>query len=200
MRVAVQLALSTVAIAPVESPDLTRVPPDASIVDSLGALWTIEPNDRIAMRDGVGQGWGTIHVLKYVSRRVWFLDSGAWHQLSLDGARIEQSQGTEPGSGDPPPPPPPPPPPENRAPTWNMADIIFEQGVPAVIDIRTRATDLDGDAMTFNVETALRADLVGPFSFNDFNLFYDGRDMGLAEDAPPLLLDSGITISADDGR
>lgn len=96
--------------------------------------------------------------------------------------------------------PPPPPPPENRVPTWNMTDIIFEQGVPAEIDLRTRASDLDGDPLAFNVETGLRADLVGPFTFNDFKLFYDGSDMGLAEDAPPLVLDTGITISADDNR
>lgn len=93
----------------------------------------------------------------------------------------------------------------NRAPTWNMTDLIFEQGVPAQIDLRTRATDPDGDPLTFNVETALAADLIGPFSFNDFTLYYDGRDMGLLvgsppEPLPPLILDSGITISADDGR
>jgi hypothetical protein len=88
----------------------------------------------------------------------------------------------------------------NRAPVWNMADIIFEQGVPAEIDLRTRATDADGDPMTFNVETALAADLVGPFTFNDFKLSYDGRDMGLVEGDAPLLRDTGITIAADDGR
>lgn len=93
-----------------------------------------------------------------------------------------------------------PPPPANHPPAWNMTDVIFEQGIPAEIDLRTRGSDADGDPLTFGVVAALRGDLVGPFSFNDFKLSYDGRDMGLAEDAPPLVLDTGITISAEDGR
>lgn len=198
MRAAVQLALSTVAQAPVASPDLTRVPPDAEIVDSQGATWTRPPPDNFVTRDGVAKPWGGCHALKYVSGRVWFLDSGAWHQLSVDGARIEQSQATEPGTGEPPPPPPPP---VNRDPVWDTSLIIFEQGIAAALDLRTRASDPDGDPLTF-AEVSPPTGLPAGFSWdaNAFRLAYDGSDLGLADGDQPIEFDTGLRLSADDGR
>lgn len=197
MRVAVQLSLSTVAIAPGESPDQTRVPPAVEIRDSRGRVWSLGEatvsGKRWVVVDGAPIPPTDALQILYYQRRIYLGGIYGWHVENPEGQTPPVFQQIGPADQDPVPP-------GNRAPAWDMGDIVFHQGVPAEIDLRTRATDPDGDAMTFNVESALRAELVGPFSFNDFKLSYDGRDMGLAEDAPPLVLDTGITISANDNR
>jgi hypothetical protein len=86
-------------------------------------------------------------------------------------------------------------------PVWDMTDVIFEQGVAAALDLRTRARDPAGRPMTFTEIAPLNPALVGPFQWDSasFVLSYDGRSVGLAEGDKPKLIDSGIRIAADNG-
>jgi hypothetical protein len=82
-----------------------------------------------------------------------------------------------------------------------MTDVIFEQGVAAALDLRTRARDPAGRPMTFAEVAPIHPAIVPPFAWDKstFTLSYDGRSVGLAEGDPPKLIDSGIQIAADNG-
>lgn len=209
MRTSVSLALATAAG---ESPDLTRVPPSESIVDSFGNVWKLRDignGNKLVERNGGGPLWQA-HAIKYVERVVWFWDSGGWHRIIEPGTKVGDGQASEP------PPiivPPPPPPPENRAPVWTSQLIEFEQGKASSVRLTDFARDPDGDPLTFAVLQGLDPSLSDAFSFDQatMTLSYNGKDFGLRPaqpdaspsfpgDPPFEVADIGVRIEADDGR
>lgn len=197
MRTRVDLVVSTAAG---ESADLTRIPPAERIVDSFGNVWTlidIGNGNTLLGRNGVGT-WQA-HAVKYVSRVVWFGDSGGWHQIVGTGPQVGSGQGWEPGTT----PPPPPPPPENRAPVWASPLIVqFTDGEAKRVPARQFVTDADGDVLTLRVVEPISALAAARgFSYDEDTdeIVYDGTPTGVLPDAV-LELEAGLRLEADDGR
>ncbi len=90
----------------------------------------------------------------------------------------------------------------NRAPVWSGAPLMFEQGKAGMVDLRQFASDPDGDALTFRTVTGLNPIHAGAFSYDPATnvLTYNGADLGLKDGDSDLMLDSGITVEADDGK
>lgn len=201
MRTRVDLVISTAAA---ESADLTRVPPAAEIVDSLGHRWrrgAVANGNYVVMWDETSLGW-QVHALKYVAKVVWFSDSGGWHTTFYSGGRPrvgEQGQSWEPGTE----PPPPPPPPENRAPVWASPLIVaFTDGEAKRVPARQFVSDADGDALTLRVVTPIGALAAARgFSYDEDTdeIVYDGTPTGVLPEAV-LELEAELTLEADDGR
>lgn len=103
----------------------------------------------------------------------------------------------------------------NADPVWDASPIPVTQLQQLSYPLRPRATDPDGDALTFSVAApldraliaeSLRANGLDPtgaeaFSFDaeTFSVIYDGRDLGIPEGGE-VSIETGLRLSASDGR
>lgn len=199
-RTRVDLVVTAAALP--ESPDMTRIPPSAEIIDSRGHRWwrrDIGNGNFVVMWDEATLGW-QVAAMKYVSGVVWFSDSGGWHQTFYNASgvpKIGGGQANEPGVE----PPPPPPPDTNHPPYWAETVFTVTEGIPTSIYMQNYAFDPDGDALTFRVVDPLNAlASASGFSYDAATnrLVYDGRTLlGSPDDV--LWIDSGLRVGADDG-
>lgn len=200
MRTSVALSVVAVQSGTSGSPDKTRVPPSASIAEG-GRVWELgedsgDSNKRNVIINGTFANLTAYQIL-LLGGRIYLQSAVAWWVESPMGSLAWIQHGPEdvdPALD----------PPVNRAPVWSVDDIIFVEGVSQTVDLRDRCHDPDGDPLAFFVvdagATALLAANGVTFDPAKFWLQYDGRDLGLVEGGPPLVIETGIVVSADDGR